>query len=147
MTEATAAAPVRKVKLSSLRSDSQREREGDWVPALDIGPEVQYFLRSTNLPAFKIARDHHGQKLARTYGDNIPDDILAEVYGKLAVEHLLMDWKGFVDDEENDIPFSKETAQKILTDPEYRLVRASVYFAATKVGRDEVEFVGTAIKN
>ena len=146
MTDAAPAAG-RKVKLSSLKTDLSKEREGDWMPALDIDPSVQYLVRSTNYPPFRIARDAYSAKLARKYGDRVPDDELAEVYGKLAVEHLLLDWRGFVDDVGADIPFTPEKAREILTNPEYKLVRGSIYAAAMRVGTQEVEFVGEAVKN
>ncbi|WP_027578485.1 hypothetical protein [Bradyrhizobium sp. Ai1a-2] len=147
MTESQKTSSVRRVKLSSLKSDSQKEREGDWIPALDIDPDIKWFVRSTNYAPFKIARDAHASKLARRHGDNVPDDVMADVYGKLAVEHLLLGWQGLVDDDERDIEFSPERAKEILTDPEYRAVRGSVYLAATKVGREEVEFVEAGTKN
>jgi hypothetical protein len=139
----------RKLKLSSMRADSQKERDGDWVPALDLDQSgnVKWFVRSTNYAPFKIARDAIGAKLARKHGDNVPEDVLAEAYGKLAVEHLLLGWDGFVDDDEQDIPFSPERALEILTDPEYRHVRGSLYIAAQRVGREEVEFIAAKVKN
>ncbi|PDT77180.1 hypothetical protein [Bradyrhizobium sp. C9] len=140
---------VRKLKLSSMRADSQKEREGDWIPAIDIDPSgaIRWFVRSTNYAPFKIARDAISAKLARKHGDNVPDDVLAEAHGSLAVEHLLLGWEGLVDDDEQDIPFSPAKATEILTDPEYRYVRGSIYGAAMRVGREEAEFVAAKVKN
>ncbi|WP_157113129.1 hypothetical protein [Bradyrhizobium embrapense] len=140
---------VRKLKLSSMRADSQKEREGDWIPALDIdaGGAIKWFVRSTNYAPFRIARDAIAAKLARKHGDSVPDEILADAYGELAVEHLLLGWDGLVDDDEQDILFSKEKATEILTDPEYRYIRGSIYAAAMRVGRDEAEFVAAKVKN
>lgn len=136
----TAEVPKKIVKLTSLKSDLEKERIGDWVIAADI-PGVRWFVRSTNYAAFKIARSAHSAKLARKYGDDIPDEILAEISGKLAVEHLLLDWDGL------DVPYSKEKAHEILEDEAYRVVRASVYLAAVKVGQGEVEHIEGTIKN
>jgi hypothetical protein len=59
----------------------------------------------------------------------------------LAVEHLLLGWRGL------DVEFTEDVAKEILTDESYRRVRNSVYLAATKVGQRDLEFVEAAGKN
>ncbi len=142
MTEPTTteAASTKLVKLSSLKADREKEREGDWQPS-DI-PNVSFFVRSTNYAPYKIERDAKFAKLARKHGaDSIPDEARATVLGELAVKHLLLDWKGL------DEPFSKEIATEVLTDESYRDFRGSVYLSAMQVGRSEIEFVEGAAKN
>ncbi len=147
-TSPTAKKPVG-IKLSSMRADRATERAGDWIPAVDIDPSVSWYVRSTNYPPFKIARDHASNRLSRQFKEKaVPDDDMALVNGELAVEHLLLGWKGlFEDDGKTPIDFTPERATQILTDDEYRAVRASVYLAATKVGRTEVEIVEDTAKN
>lgn len=129
-------------KLSSLKSDLQKEREGDWISAQDIGADVKFMVRSTNYPPYVIARDEALQSLAKKYdGERIPDDVIAKANGELLAEHLLLGWKGL--DEE----FSSDLAMEVLTDEAHRAMRNGVLMAATKVGRQEVEFVETAAKN
>lgn len=138
------------VKLSSLKADLSKERDGDWIEAPDIDKSVSFFVRSTNYAPFRIARNAVFAKLARKHGneaDDIPDDIRAKALGKLAVEHLLLDWKGFVDDDGQPIPYDEDKAAEILTDEAYRAVRGSVYLAAMKVGQAEVESVEETAKN
>lgn len=135
------------VKLSSLRADLAKERDGDWVDAPGI-PGVSLLVRSTNYPPFVIARDRAEMKLAQKYGatPSAAEDLerLDEqnaIDGSLAVEHLLLGWRGF--DEE----FSAERAAEILGDESYRALRNSVYRAARRVGRREIEVVEQAAKN
>ena len=136
------------VKLSSLKADRNKEREGDWIEAADIGKGVAFLVRSTNYAPFRFARDARFAKLARKHGaDEIPDDDRAKALGELAVEHLLLGWKGFGEDDGSEIAFSPEKAEEILTDEAFRGLRGSVYLAAMKVGQSEVEFVEGAIKN
>lgn len=138
-TSSATASPKKLVKLSSLKADREKEREGDWIPS-DI-PGVSFFLRSTNCAAYKIARNAIFAKLERKHGAEIPDEVRAKALGELAVKHLLIDWKGL------DVPFSAEAAEEVLTDEGYRDFRGSVYLAAMKVGQGEVEFVEEAVKN
>jgi hypothetical protein len=141
-------ASPKKVKLSSLKADRQKEHDGDWIPAVDIDPAIKWHVRSTNYAPFKTARDAKIEKLTRQAdGEPLSDDAMAKMNGELAVEHLLLDWEGLVDDDDKDIPYSADMATEVLTDEAYRAVRNSVYFAATKVGRSEIKFVGDAVKN
>ncbi|UPT99376.1 hypothetical protein J4G48_0015535 [Bradyrhizobium barranii subsp. apii] len=130
------------VRLESLKADLQKEREGDWIKAVDLDPNIRWFVRSTNFPDFRLARDAAMKKLGEKYGsDPIPDDVNAEVMGKLAVEHLLLGWEGL------DAGYTPEAAAEILTDEAYRKVRYSIYIAASRVGTSEVQYVGNTAKN
>jgi len=138
------------VKLSSLQANLAKERDGDWIPANDLGPGVAFFVRSTNSPEFQLARDLANMNLAKKYNGEPPSTPEehetrskehARINGMLAVEHLLSDWRGL------DTPFSEDVAATTLTDESYRRVRNSVYAAATKVGQRDVEFVESAAKN
>lgn len=141
MTDLSTTTAKPKVKLASLKADRDKEREGDWIVS-DIDPGIRFFVRSTNFAPFKIERDHRQMKLARKYGDDpIPDEVIAELTGSLAVKHLLLDWEGF------DEPFSSALALEVLTDEAYRRVRTSVFIAATRVGQAEVQYVEETAKN
>jgi hypothetical protein len=138
----------KKVKLSSLKADRKKEQDGDWIPAVDIDPAIKWQVRSTNYAPFKTARDDKIERMTRKAdGEPLSDDEMAKLNGELAVEHLLLGWEGFVDDDDKDLPYSEDMALEVLTDEAYRVVRNSVYFAATKVGRSEIKFVGDASKN
>ena len=104
------------VKLNSLKNDLDKERDGEWIKSPQLGPDVEFNVRSTNLPAYVIARDHANQKLQRKYkGDPIPPKEAARVYGALLVDHLLIDWKGMVDDDEQPIKYDADVGRDILT--------------------------------
>lgn len=135
------------LKLSSLKADLAKERDGDWVEAPGL-PGVSFLVRSTNFPPFIVARERAEMKLAQKYGANpSAEDALAQreevnrLDGLLAVEHLLLGWKGL------DVDYSADIAEDLLTDEAYRALRRSVYLAANKVGRRELEFVEDAGKN
>jgi hypothetical protein len=132
----------KKVVLASLKSDLQKEREGDWIPAPSIGPDVKLLVRSTNYPPFTIARDEVNQKIAKKYdGERVPDDVLAQANGELFAEHLLLGWQGL------DQEYEPDLAAAVLTDEAHRVMRNAVLLAATKVGQSEVKFVENTAKN
>ncbi|WBU27590.1 hypothetical protein OOZ54_12885 [Rhodopseudomonas palustris] len=140
------------VILNSLKSDIDKEREGDWQESPEIGPGVAFKVRSTNYPAYAVARDAASARLARKYPnaslaadhndyEPVPEEIMAEVNGELIAEHLLLEWRGL------DIPYSPDAALSALTDIAFRALRSAVTMAATRVGRYEVKFVEDTEKN
>ena len=136
---ATPASP--RVKLSSLRTDSALECNGDWVDALSI-PGVAFNVRSINFPKYVLNRDLLLQRLRRQSGGKpIAQDTLYTELGRLYAEHILLDWRGF------DEPYSRATAMQTLTDPEFRDVVMAVETAAGQVGQSQIEFISDAAKN
>jgi hypothetical protein len=136
-----------KVKLSSLRTDGELGRQGDWVESLLI-PGVEFKVRSINYPPYTIARDIMRQRLSRKYGVKpIPQEVLYEELGRLYVDHLLLDWRGFADDNGKEQAYTKELGLSILTDPDYREVISAVELATGQIGQGEIEFVEEEAKN
>lgn len=144
--------PKKIVKLNSLRADITKEREGDWQKSPELGEGVELLVRSTNYPPYQLARDQASAWLTKTYpnaalpvdDDNfepVPTDILARVNGEVYAEHLLLGWKGF------DVDYTPGLALECLCAEEHRQLRNGVVLAATRVGRQEVEFVETTAKN
>ncbi len=135
------------IKLSSLKADIVAEREGQWIepkdwPGLGALPGLAFLVRSTQYPPYLSARAAAQQRLAKKFDDgNVPPEELARADGTLAVEHLLMGWRGF------DIPYAKDAAEQVLTDEAHRTLRDIVFWCATKVGKRDVEFMETEGKN
>jgi hypothetical protein len=129
------------VKLSSLRADIDRETKGDWVEYPDL-PGVEFKVSSIHLPAYTTERDMLYQRLQRLHKNKpIPTDTLARELGALFAKHILHDWRGF------DIPYSRDTAKEVLSDPAYRDIIAAVQWCAGKISQLDVEFIEDEVKN
>lgn len=135
------------IRLASLSSDITREREGEEIPIKDwpgVGqlPGLTFTVRSTQFPPYIAARALEQQRLAKKFdGGPIPPDELARSDGKLCAEHLLLGWKGL------DQAFDPDTVEDILSAEEHRLLRDMVFWAATRAGKRDVEFVEDEAKN
>jgi len=143
------------IKLGSLAADLSKEREGEWVepkewPGLKPDkpmemtplPGVAFLVRSTNFPAYVTARQVALEDLKKDYPDDkVPADVAARIEGQLAVEHLLLNWRGF------DIAYSADAVKAILAAEEHRVLRSMIYWCAGRVGKRQVEFVKDAAKN
>lgn len=130
-----------KIKLDSLKADLERENAGDWVDIPEL-PGVRLKVKSFNSPEYRVSRDLAIQRLFKKYGRVSPAaGVVAEEYGKLYADHILLGWEGF------DVPFSKEKALELLSDPAFRALQQHVEYAAGKLGEIELEFVEDAVKN
>jgi hypothetical protein len=133
--------PKPSVKLSSLRREAARDRDGDWQDAASI-PGVRLKVRSIHFPPYTIARDLLMQKLRRQSGGKpIPQDTLVGELGSLYAEHLLLGWDGF------DEAWTPDLAMEMLSDPLCSDLINAVEIAATIVGQAQLQFTDAAIKN
>lgn len=143
------------VKLGSLAANITAEREGEWVdieewPGLDPKkpleqipvPGLGFLVRSTNFPDFVTARQKALEEAKINYPNNdMPPDVAARIDGQMAVEHLLLNWRGL------DVAYSPEVAAVTATAEEHRTIRSMVYWCAGRVGKRQVEFIKAAAKN
>ncbi|MDO8683971.1 MAG: hypothetical protein Q7N50_10875 [Armatimonadota bacterium] len=137
------------IKLSSLKSDTARETQGDWQDIPDF-PGLRLKVRSLEYAPFRMARDLLIQTFARKYGRRpIPPEIQTKAFGKLYADHILLDWEGLDDDSKPPAPikFTSEASHEYLTDPEYRKLVAAVEWAAGMLTEAEQDFVEEAVKN
>ncbi|CAA2142746.1 hypothetical protein [Hyphomicrobium sp. ghe19] len=135
------------VKLTSIKANLVREAAGDWIPYPNW-PGVALNVSSLHLPAYQVARDLLIQRLTRKYnGGPIPPEVLAAASGKLYVDHILHDWRGFVDDDGEEIPYVPDEAREKLSDPAYRDLVTAVEWCAGKVSQIDVEVLDRDAKN
>lgn len=129
------------VKLSSLKADLNREKNGDWIAYPDW-PGVRFKVSGFTIPAYEAARDLMQQKLQAEYrSGRIPNDVITPRLGELYATYILHDWEGF------DETYSPALAAKFLTDPAYREIVYAVEWCAKKVSEVRVEFVEADVKN
>jgi hypothetical protein len=141
--------------LASIAADTRKEREGEWIepkewPGLNPDkpleqtqlPGVAFLVRSTNYPPYVTARQTALEDLKKDYPDDkVPPEVAARIEGQLAVEYLLLGWRGF------DIAYSADAVKAILAAEEHRVLRTMIYWCAGRVGKRQVEFVKDAEKN
>jgi hypothetical protein len=135
------------IDIDSLESDLRAEVEGeeievkDW-PTVGPVPGLAFTVRSTQYPPYIAARTAEQQRLSKKFdGGVIPPDELARVDGNLAVEHLLLGWKGL------SVKYSREVAEDYLLRPAQRKLRDMVFWCATRVGVRDVQFIEVEAKN
>lgn len=143
------------IKLGSLAADLGKERDGDWVepkewPGLNPDkplentqlPGLAFLVRSTHYQPYVIARQEALERMKRDYPDDkVPSEVVARIEGELAVKHLLLDWRGL------DTRYTADTVATVLVAEEHRVLRAMIFWCASRVGKKRVEFLKSAAKN
>jgi len=129
------------IKLSSLRANTRRENDGDWVDIPDL-PGVRLKVRGAGYGPYQMQKSIVEGRWARRYGqDPVPVDVLLAENGRLYAEHILLDWDGF------DEPYTQEASRHFLTDPGFRQLHEHIRYAMQRVAATEAEFVEDAAKN
>lgn len=129
------------IKLDSLRADTRRETDGDWIDIPDL-PGLRLRVRGTAYGPFQTDKSLVEARWARKYGrDPVPLDQVLRSNGKLYADHILLGWDGL------DEPYSPEKAAEVLADPAFRQLHEHIRYAMAKVSETETEFVEDAAKN
>lgn len=110
--------------LSDLRIDTEAESAGAWIGDIPDMPLLKLYARGWHCPQAEAL-------LLRLARQGVP---LPEAETRVLREVILLDWRGLTDGGVA-VPFSAEMAAHLLTDPEFRLFRAAVRWAAEQVGR------------
>ena len=140
------------MKLSELAVDADRQEHGAWV---DDIPEVQG-LRLKVRGSFNADWRRLQAKLLdavprkKRIGGRLDPDENDAIMTKCLLNCCLLDWQGLEDEMGTAIPYDKDMARKLITEPEFRRFRESVIWAAnvvqekTEVGADDA--VGNLVK-
>ncbi|MEH7903997.1 hypothetical protein V7794_22640 [Rhizobium laguerreae] len=124
----------RKLKLTSLKADLEREKKGDWIPFPDW-EGVKFNVSALTMPEYETARGLMFQRAGKIYGDApVPTEVINAELGALYAEHILHGWEGL--DEE----YTPEVALATLSDPEYRVLVQAVGWCAAKISQIEVAY-------
>jgi hypothetical protein len=123
------------MKLSQQVIDPAKLEQGDWVESIPEMGDLRLKVKG--------ARNRAWERMQRTLIDAVPrkkkiggridDDEQARITSILLRDTCLIDWSGLEDDEGKAIPYSKDFANTLLTDPQYRNFRDAVMWAATVV--------------
>jgi hypothetical protein len=138
------------MKLKNLKVNSARAETGDWVGDLpgmdDLRLKVRGFSNAdfgaiTSREASKVSREQ--REGGRRDGAPLPH-VREQIMVKAMTDAILLDWDGLTDDEGQPIPYTKETAAQLLSDPDCRPFRDAVSLAAARVeefSEDQVQAV------
>jgi len=136
------------MKFDDFKIDLKKREDGDWVRDLPGYGELELKVRGIgNKDWAKLE-----QKLVaavprqRRINGLEPEDRL-RINGLLCLNTSLLDWRGIDDQDGNPVPYSREVAERFLTDPRYENLVNACVIAASLVAEQLKEEIEDDAKN
>lgn len=130
--------------LNSLTVDVAKVEEGDWVSQIPELGDIKLKVRGFANAGYRRMQTElfRAVPLSRR-GDAAEQE---RINNQLLIETILIDWTGLTDNGKV-IPYSKELAKKLLTDPQYQPFRDGVFWASHAVAESKSEVLEADGKN
>lgn len=124
--------------LASLKINASRIESGGWIGNIPGVPGLAFKVRGRGNRDYKRLQARLEAKITRkTRLDPVEyDEARRKIEETCLLETCLLDWRGFVFGGV-DLPFSRETASRFFTDPDYAAIVGLVRYAADMVVTDE----------
>lgn len=123
------------MKITELAVDADRAENGAWVDDIPEVEGLRLKVRGTNNKDWRKLQAKLMDVVPRKQriGGRIDPEQQDAIISKCLLNACLLDWAGLENDDGTQIPYSKQMAEKLLTDPQYRRFRDSVIWAASVV--------------
>lgn len=137
------------MKLSSLKVNSARADQGAWVGDIPDLPGVRFKVRGFGNADDRRIQAQEIEKVPRHLRQRgrIPDEDQERILNARIKGALLLDWDGLTGDDDAPLPLSPEILDKVLSDPDYRLLREAIIWAIRIVAEDDSETAEADAKN
>ena len=136
------------MKLNDVKVDSALIEAGAWIPEISECPGLKLKVRGQGNKDWRKLQTKLLDAVPRKKRVNRLDyDEGERITNRLLLDTCLLDWDGLTDDDGNPLPYSREMAEKLLTDPDYRKFRDAVLSASGRVGDDTEEDIKDASGN
>lgn len=117
-------------KLSQISVDLGKAASGREVDYMG----VTLIVASAQNPAFKRARNKAFDKVvSKLRRGKLSNERVAQLQAPAVAEHILVGWRDLQDDDGNAIPYSKEKALELLSDPSLADLYDTVMVASNEV--------------
>jgi hypothetical protein len=137
------------MKLSDAKIDPARLEEGAWVGNIPELTGLRLRVRGANNKDWRRIQSKliEGVPRKKRVGGRMDPDEQDRITAILLRETCLLDWDGLEDDDGKPLPYSKEMAGKLLSDPQYAKFREGVMWAASIVAEQTEAEVEDDAKN
>lgn len=127
--------------IGKLKIDKSRVEGGDWVDDLPNAEGLRLRVRGIGSSRYRDAVNRRSRgvpRSSRNRDGTLSSELSDKITGEAAAEALLLDWQGLTEDGV-EIPYDRDRALKLLTEPDYSVFRDLVLFAASIVAEDDVD--------
>ena len=121
------------MKMNSLKTDLAKAEAGIWIGDIPDFPGVELKVRPQGNPDYRVLYQRliqtvpRGKKRAGAITD---PEMKAQVDGRCLADTILVDWKGFEDDDNKPLAYSPELAKQLLSEVDMQALRGALVWAA-----------------
>jgi hypothetical protein len=137
------------MELSALKRDVATVESGEWVGGIPDMGALRLKVRGFSSQAYQTALGRLMRAVSREERErdgSIKPNASRRVMGEAMHETILLDWQG-IESDGAALPYSKEKALELLTDPTYGPFQEAVAFAARFVDSARAEETEEIVKN
>lgn len=137
------------MKIGEIAVDLDRVENGAWVDDVPDMAGLRLKVRGSSNKDWRRLTSKLLDKVPRKkrHGSRIDTEEAENITNRCLLETCLLDWEGLTDDEGKPLPYSKEMAEKLLLDPQYRRFRDACLEAANLVSNQNADDVEDAAGN
>jgi len=137
------------MKLNDVAVDLNRIENGTWIDDVADMPGLRIKVRGASNHDWRKLQAKLIQNVPRKkrLGGNIDMDEAERINNRLLLECGLIDWEGLEGDDGKPLPFTRENAEMLLNDPQYRRFRDAVSNACNLVGEQSKQDAEDAAGN
>lgn len=118
--------------LASIKRDMNKVENGTTV---QIGDGFEVTVRRIGCPQYREyvnAKIKPHQAMADKLRKDVDQKIWESIANEALVETILLGWSGLVDENGVEVPYTKEKAKELLTDPAYGALKEIISTAASE---------------
>lgn len=122
------------MKLNEMTIDANRVEQGAWVDDIPEMGDLRLKVRGFGNSDFRKmqGRLYDAEPRQNKVGGRLAPERQDFITARCMLHTILIDWDN-VEDANGKVPYSRELAETMLTDPKYRRFRDAVSYAATVV--------------
>ncbi|WP_201159426.1 hypothetical protein [Rhodoplanes elegans] len=122
--------------LSQIKTNSALIEQGEWIGDLPELGDVAFRVRGLGNADYRALQHKLINEIpARLRRKGLGADDQDRIQTECLIETVLTDWRGLTSGGA-PLPYSREKARELLTDPDFRRLRDAVFAAASMVGED-----------
>lgn len=124
-----------------MKVDADKVEGGDWIGKIPELDDVRLKVRGLQNAQFRRMQSRLLDAVPRSkrQGGRVDPEEMDRITSTCLAATVLIDWSGIEGEDGQPLPYSREKASELLTDPNFRRFRDGVIWAATQVGEDDAE--------
>lgn len=126
------------MKLNHIRVDAKAAEAGQWIGHIPDMSDLELEVRGIYSASARNLRNKLFRALpahVRNAPDGIPADVADAIEAQVLHQAVLLNWRNLSGDDGKPLPYDRDLALQLLTNPDFIFFREAVSWAASRAGR------------